>query len=195
MRTYSSAPRRQAGNDWGVVLSWGLLVVIFGLCALLLPHLTLLVLVYLFGAFALINGVMGIASAMQERHTFPFWGIHLGAGIVSVLLGLAVIFWPHITALIALYLIALWAIVTGIFQLAAALSGMTSQRPWYMVLAGIVSILLGIILFVSSPLVALLSLVWIIGLYALIYGGVLIARAFHLRTLPQVEYHQPEFLP
>ena len=189
----TSSMTRLAGQYWGVVLVWGVLVVIFGLCALLLPHLTLLTLIFLFGFFALANGILGIATAIQDRHLFPFGGIRLGAGIVSVLFGIATIGWPHITALIALYLIASWAIVTGIFQQASAFSGLTTQPPWFMALAGIVSILLGIVLFASSPLVALFSLIWVIGLYALIYGGILIVRAFHLRSQFRAHRREPEF--
>jgi uncharacterized membrane protein HdeD (DUF308 family) len=189
----TSSMTRLTSQYWGMVLGWGVLVVIFGLCALFLPHLTLLTLIYLFGIFALANGILGIVTAIQDRHLFPFWGLRIGAGIVSVLFGLATIVWPHITALIALYLIASWAIVTGIFQLASAFSGLTTQPPWFMALAGIVAILLGIVLFVSSPLVALFSLVWVIGLYALIYGGILIARAFQLRAQSRVKNREPEF--
>lgn len=192
MHTY--APGRLARQYWWIVLIWGLLVVLFGLCALIWPHLTLFTLIYLFGIFALYNGILGVIAAFQERRVFPFWGVPLGAGVVSILFGLAVIFWPHITALIVLYLIAVWAIVTGVFQLSAAVSGMGTQPPWFLAVAGIISILLGIILFASSPLVALLSLVWVIGIYALVYGGILIARAFHFRSLPEIQYREPEIL-
>jgi uncharacterized membrane protein HdeD (DUF308 family) len=192
------SPMRLASRYWWLMLIWGILVALFGLCALFWPHLTLLTLIFLFGAFALVNGILGIATAIQQRHEFPYWWAALGAGVVSLLIGLAVMFWPHLTALVLLYLIATWAIITGVFQLAEAMSGGGRHSSFLLIISGIASILLGIVLFASSPLLALLALVWVIGLYALIDGAMLIARACYLRSLskhvPQ-EYREPEFLP
>ena len=195
--SYSST--RMISQYWWLMLTWGILVALFGLCAIFWPHLTLLTLIYLFGIFALVNGILGIALAFQERQVFLYWWVGLAAGIVSILFAFAVMTWPHITALVMLYLIASWAIVTGIFQLAAAFGGTSRYSPWLLGIAGIVSILLGIILFTSSPIVALLSLVWVVGIYALIYGCMLIMRSFTYRSLwkneQQYQYREPEFLP
>lgn len=194
MRNY--APSRLASQYWWLMLIWGILVVLFGLCALFWPHLTLLSLIFLFGSFALINGVLGVIMAIQERRTLSNWWTALAAGIISIILGLLVMLWPHETAIVALYLIAIWAVITGVFQLAEAISGVSSYSPLFLAIAGIASILLGIILFASSPLLALLALVWVIGIYALIYGGMLIIRSFYFRSLLKSEqYHEPEFFP
>ncbi len=196
MHVYS--PTRMASQYWWLMLIWGILVALFGLCAIFWPHLTLLTLIFLFGAFALVNGVLGIVMAIQARHELSSWGATLAAGIISLLIGLAVMFWPHATAIVVLYLIAAWALVTGVLQLAEAVSGVGRHSPWFLAIAGVASLLLGIILFASSPLVALLTLVWLIGIYALIYGGMLIVRSFYFRSLlknaPQ-QSREPEFLP
>lgn len=193
------SPTHMVSQYWWLMLTWGILVALFGLCAIFWPHLTLLTLIYLFGVFALINGILGIAMFFQERHISSYWWVGVAAGVISVLFAIAVMVWPHITALVMLYLIAAWAIVTGIFQLAEALSGTSRYSPWLLGIAGIFSILLGIILFASSPLVALFSLMWVVGIYALIYGGALIARSFAYRSLwkneLQYQYREPEFLP
>lgn len=195
MHMYSSA--RLVSRYWWLMLIWGILVVLFGLCAIFWPHLTLLTLIFLFGSFALANGVLGIVLAIQERHELPLWWTELAAGIISVLIGIAVILWPHITALVTLYMIAIWAIVTGVFQIAHAIGGSGRHSPVFLAVSGIVGILLGIILFASSPLTALLALVWVIGVYALIYGVMLIVRAFYLRSRLKntpLRYREPEFL-
>jgi uncharacterized membrane protein HdeD (DUF308 family) len=196
MQTYS--PTQQAGQYWWLLLIWGILVGLFGLCALFWPHLTLFTLIFLFGVFALVNGALGIAIAMQERQIFACWWATLAAAVISVLIGLAVMTWPHVTALIILYLIAVWAVVTGIFQLTQALGKRSHQSPLFLSVTGVASVVLGILLMVVSPVVALLSLVWVIGLYALVCATVLIMRAFFYRAWSRSEESRsraPEFLP
>lgn len=197
MHTYS--PTRLASQYWWMMLIWGILIALFGVCAIAWPHLTLLSLIFLFGAFALVNGVLGIVMAIQGRRVISSWWMALIAGIVSLLIGLAVMFWPHASAIVILYLIAAWALATGVLQLAEAISGAGSHSPLFLALAGLVWLLLGITLFASSPLVALLALVWLIGIYALIAGAMFILRSFYFRSLFKDEesrrYREPEFLP
>ncbi len=195
MRTFTT--NRPANQYRGGLLTWGILIALFGLCALLWPHLTLITMIYLFGVFALFNGILGIYTAYHERATSSTWGVPMAAGVISLLFGLAVLFWPHATAAIVLYLIATWAIITGVFQLAGAFSRGHRQSTLFLGISGAASILLGIILFVVSPVAALLSLVWIVGLYALIYGGMQVMRSLFTpsRQIEQREYREPEFLP
>jgi uncharacterized membrane protein HdeD (DUF308 family) len=195
MQTYS--PTRLAGQYWWLLLIWGILVGLFGLCALFWPHLTLLTLIFLFGVFALVNGVLGVAMAIQERRVFSCWWAALAAAVLSILVGLAVMTWPHITALVILYLIATWAVITGFFQFVQALGGMAHHSP-LLGIAAAASIILGLLLFVVSPVVALLSLVWIVGIYALVYAAMLIMRAFFYRSWARREsgrMREPGFLP
>jgi uncharacterized membrane protein HdeD (DUF308 family) len=103
-------------------------------------------------------------------------------GIAGIIAGVLTFVWPAITALVLLYLIAAWAIVTGILEIAAAFSGLLPiAHEWTLVLAGILSVLFGLLLAIL-PGVGLLSLVWLIGIYALAYGVVLIIRAFQFRA-------------
>jgi uncharacterized membrane protein HdeD (DUF308 family) len=195
------SPARLARQYWWMMLVWGVAIAIFGLCALLWPHLTLLTLILLFGVFAVINGVLGIATAIQARRVMASWWMALVAGVVSVIIGLAVLFWPHATAIVILYLIAAWAIITGVLQLSEAIGGLGRHSPFFLVISGLAALILGIVLFASSPLVALLALVWVIGAYALIAGIMFILRAFYFRSLLRREPFQaegrrePEFLP
>ncbi len=108
------------------------------------------------------------------------WWMLLLEGIAGVILGILVFIWPGITALVLLFLIAAWAVITGIIELVAAF---TVGMGWLLALAGVLSIVLGIILF-ARPVAGILSLVWLIGIYAIIWGILLIVRAFQARSAP-----------
>jgi uncharacterized membrane protein HdeD (DUF308 family) len=169
-------------NSWWILALRGAFAVLFGVLALVWPHLTLLVLVLLFGAYAIVNGVMAVIVSLQERKVYPQWWVMLIAGILGIIAGLVAFLWPGIAALALLYVIAAWAIVTGVFEIAAAFAtGLPFTLVWTLALAGILSVLLGVLLAIL-PGVGLLSLVWVIGIYAIVYGVVLIIRAFQFRT-------------
>jgi uncharacterized membrane protein HdeD (DUF308 family) len=155
--------------------------VFFGLAALLWPRLTLFVLVIYFGAYFLVDGVMGVAAAFQGRSNFRMWWLLLIEGLVGIVIGIMTFFWPAITAIALLYVVASWAIVTGIFEIAAAFTGrLHVAHELTLALAGVVSILFGVFL-VLRPAAGLLALVWGIGIYALLFGVLLLIRAFQFR--------------
>jgi len=168
------------GQPWWSLLVRGIIAVLFGLAALFWPGLTLLVLIYIFGAFALVEGIVAIYHSFQVRSAQTNWWMLLLEGIAGVILGILVFIWPGITALILLFLIAAWALITGIIELVAAF---TTGMGWLLALAGALSILLGIVLF-ARPRAGILSLVWVIGIYAIIWGVLLIVRAFQARSAP-----------
>jgi len=166
---------------WWILGIRGLLAVLFGLAAIVWPRLTLLVLVLLFGAYALVDGVIAVVVSLQVRRVFTRWWVLLLEGLVGIIAGLLTFLWPGITALVLLYVIAFWAIVTGVFEIAAALSGwLPVAQEWSLALAGVLSVLLGVLLAIL-PGVGLLSLVWLIGVYAIVFGVLLLIRAFQLR--------------
>ena len=167
---------------WWTLGVRGLIAVLFGLAAIFWPKLTLFVLVILFGIFVLLDGLMALIVAIQGRKSYRQWWVLLLEGLVGIAFAVLTFVWPAITALILLYLIAYWAIVTGVFEIASAF---TARLPmlyeWTIALAGILSIILGLLLAVR-PVAGLLSLVWLIGVYAIIFGILLIVRAFQFRT-------------
>ena len=173
---------RVSRHYWWVLALRGLLAVLFGLAALVLPGLTLLVLVLLFGAYALVDGVIAVIVSLQERRVFARWWVLLVEGLTGIAAGVLTFVWPAITALVLLYLIAAWAIVTGILEIVIAFSGrLPVAQEWTLALAGILSVLLGVLLAIR-PGAGLLSLVWLIGIYAIVFGVLLIVRAFQFRT-------------
>ncbi|MBO0783599.1 MAG: HdeD family acid-resistance protein [Ktedonobacteraceae bacterium] len=179
----STMARTQMGqNYWWTLLVRGIVAILFGLAALFWPRLALLVLVALFGAFALINGISALVMAIQERRTLPNWWILLVEGVVGILAGLITFFWPGITALALLYLIAIWAIFIGILEVAAAFAfGRDITGEWALGIAGILAILLGILLILQPPATGLFAMIRVIALFALLYGIMMVIRAFQVR--------------
>jgi len=123
-----------------------------------------------------------VIVSIQERKNLRYWGVLLLEGTAGIIAGVIAIVWPDITALALLYLIAAWAVVTGILEIATAFSGrLPVAQEWTLAVAGILSVVFGVLLAVL-PGVGLLSLVWLIGVYAIVFGVLLLIRAFQLRT-------------
>jgi uncharacterized membrane protein HdeD (DUF308 family) len=102
-------------------------------------------------------------------------------GALGVVAGLIAFFWPGLTALVLLYVIAGWAIFTGILEIMTAVSLRREiDNEWMMILGGALSVLFGVLLAVL-PGVGLLSLTWLIGIYALIFGVAFIVLGFRIR--------------
>jgi uncharacterized membrane protein HdeD (DUF308 family) len=169
---------------WWALALRGLFAVLFGLLAIFMPHKTLLVLVLLFGAYAFLDGIFDLVSAVRSpsRH----WAFLL-EGIVGIIAGVATFVWPRITGMVLLYLIAFWAISTGLFEILAGIRLRTAiANEMLLVLTGILSLLFGILIIIFPGAGALAIAFWI-GAYALIFGIMLIALAFRLRRFRHLE--------
>ena len=171
----------ESGHWWALGIR-GLIAVLFGLAALLRPDIALGALILLFGAYALVDGVFAIVGVFGgTRGGTPRW-VLLIEGVVGVLAGLVAFVLPGMTALALLYLIAAWSIVTGIFEAATAIRLRREIRgEWALVAGGVVSVIFGIVLAVL-PMVGILSLVWLVGVYAIAFGVLLIITAFRVRS-------------
>ncbi len=160
----------------------GIAAVLFGIIALVWPHLTLSVLVFVFGVFAVISGITAVVAALRNTEE-QGWGLLLFQGILGILVGVVALAWPGITALAFLYLLAFWAILTGILELVAPLSfPMSGGRAVLMVLTGLVSIVFGVLI-AAQPASGLLAVVWLIGFYAIVYGILYVVIYFESRSL------------
>ena len=167
-----------ASRLWWVLLLRGIAAVIFGLAALFWPDETLWVLVVFFGAYALVAGVFTIFAGISDPTRR---GLLLTEGVLGVVAGLIAFFWPGLTALVLLYVIAGWAIVTGGLEIVTAISLRREiDNEWMMILGGALSLLFGLLLAIL-PGVGLLSLTWLIGIYALIFGVAFIVLGFRVR--------------
>lgn len=140
-------------------------------------------LVLLFGAYALVDGVFLIVASIGGRDGDDRWWVGLLQGIAGVVAGILTLVWPDITALVLLYFIAAWALITGVLEIVIAIQYRRAlEGEWLMALAGIASILFGLLLFIF-PRSGALSLIWLIGLYAIFFGVLLLLLGFRLRGL------------
>jgi uncharacterized membrane protein HdeD (DUF308 family) len=170
------------GNYRNMFLLRGLAAIVFGIIALVWPNLTLTVLVYLFGIFAVIAGITAVAAALRGSGV-PGWGLLLFEGILGILAGVVALVWPNITALAFVYLLAAWAIITGIAEFVAPLAyPMGLGRAALMVLAGIVSVVFGVLI-AAQPSSGLLAVVWLIGVYAIVFGIIQVVVYFESRSV------------
>jgi uncharacterized membrane protein HdeD (DUF308 family) len=166
---------------WWVLAIRAVAAILFGIAAFLWPGITLTVLVLLFGAYALVDGIFAVIAGISARQEQERWWMMILEGLAGILIGVLTFLWPGITALVLLYFIAAWSIVTGAFEIAAAIRLRKEiEGEWLLGLAGIASMLFGILL-VVLPGPGALALIWLIGAYALIFGILLLVLAFRLR--------------
>lgn len=171
-------------TNWWLLALRGLSAVIFGLLTFLLPGLTLLVLVTLFGVFCLVNGVLAIISGLRRRGTAPRWWTLVLEGVFSVLVGIGTLLWPGITSLVLLYFVAFWAVTTGIMQIVTAIRlRRQMEGEWALILGGLLSVVFGLLLFLA-PISGALVITWWIGAFAFAYGILLAILGFRLRRHP-----------
>jgi uncharacterized membrane protein HdeD (DUF308 family) len=174
-----------ARNWWALALR-GIVAFLFGLLTFVWPRISVIVLVSLFGAYVMVDGIFAVVLALRraqegQRH----WWSLLIEGLIGIAAGVLTFVWPGITALVLLYLIAAWAIVTGVFEIAAAIRLRKEIKgEWLLALGGIVSMIFGFALMVM-PVAGALAVVWLIGIYAIIFGILLLALAFRLRGWSQ----------
>jgi uncharacterized membrane protein HdeD (DUF308 family) len=171
----------QIGRHWGWVALRGVVAILFGLMALLMPAITLSALVLVWGAFALVDGVLALVAGVRIRDNGkPLWAL-IVVGLLGIAAGIVTFLYPGLTALVLLYIIAIWALVSGIFQVVAAIRFRKDIRnEWLLGLSGLVSILFGGML-IMQPGAGALALVWVIGAYAVFFGILLLVFSFRLK--------------
>jgi uncharacterized membrane protein HdeD (DUF308 family) len=169
---------------WWTLAVRGALAVLFGLAALLWPGVTLRILVWLYGFYAVVDGLLALAALIVGgRLASGRRGWLILEGVVGIAAGVFAFLWPGITALVLLYLIAAWMVVTGLLEVAAAIALRRELHgEWLLALAGILSVVFGIFLFVR-PGEGAIAVVWAIGLFAIVFGIALLVLGVRLRRL------------
>jgi uncharacterized membrane protein HdeD (DUF308 family) len=180
----------ETGHWWALALR-GAIAVLFGLAAFLRPGIALEALILLFGAYALVDGAFSIVGVFGgTRGGTPRWLLFV-EGVVSILAGLIALVVPGLAAVALLYLIAAWAVVTGLAEIATAIRLRQQIRgEWALILGGIISVLFGLILAVL-PAVGILSLIWLIGAYAVAFGILMLIAAFRVRGQDDQQDERP----
>jgi uncharacterized membrane protein HdeD (DUF308 family) len=166
------------GTWWAVGLR-GILGIVFGLICLLNPQLAVEVFVILFAAYMLVDGVFTIASGIKAASDGKRWGLLILQGLVSIAAGVVAVVWPLITLVALVWIIAIWAIVSGALLLGAAFSLNIEHGRWWLALGGIASLVFGILLVIQPFIGAVVLTLWI-GAYAMVFGIFLLILAFQL---------------
>ena len=174
----------ELSRTWWMLAVRGVAAVIFGLLALIWPQITLLALVLVFGAYALVDGAFSLVAAARGRELAGgSRGWLILEGLLGIAAGIVAIVWPDITALALLWVIAAWAVVTGVLEIVAAIRlRRVLDNEWLLIVAGALSVAFGLILIIW-PGSGAIGLVWLIGIYAIAFGIVLLGLALRLRGL------------
>lgn len=168
-------------KNWWLLGLRGLLAVIFGLLTIFNPWASLQVLILVFGAFALVDGIFAIIAGATAPKGSKRWGWLIAGGIMGILIGLLTLFAPMAAAFGLVFVIAFWAIVIGITQIITAIRLRKEiEGEFWMILGGAVSVLFGILALVS-PLAGALAVTFTIGIYAVVFGAMMLIIAFRLR--------------
>jgi uncharacterized membrane protein HdeD (DUF308 family) len=166
-------------GKWWVLALRGILGIVFGIVALVYPGITLDVLVIFLGAYAVVDGVFALFTAIGGDGKDRLW--YVLEGIIGIGLGILVFAYPGISERALIYVIAAWAILTGVLEIIAGFE-LPISREWLLALAGLASVVFGVLVF-FNPGAGALAIVWMIGIYALVFGVVLLVLAFRLRGL------------
>lgn len=173
-------------KNWWLLLLRGIAGILFGILAFAWPGITLLSLVILYGFYALLDGLFAILAGIKGGGVESRWWLIL-IGLLGVAAGLLAFFWTGITALVLTMFIGAWALIHGIFEIVGAIKIRKEiDNEWWLILSGALSVLFGLAILIM-PGAGALALVWLIGAYAIIFGGLLVGFAFRLKKHSHAE--------
>lgn len=168
-------------RNWGLIALRGVAGIVFGVLTLFNPAISLAVLILLFAAYSLADGAFTAIAAVANRGDEPQWAAFLISGLLGIAIGIVTFIWPGVTALALLFIIAIWAVVVGFGEISAAVRlRKTISGEWMLMLAGVLSVAFGVMLFASPGTGALALVLWI-GAFAIVIGILRIAVALRLR--------------
>jgi len=186
--------RNLAQNWWALVIR-GVAGVLFGIGALVWPPAAVAALVLLFGAYALVDGIFNIVAAVHAPREGRRWGWLMVSGVIGIATGLITFFFPGITALALVVLVASWSVVTGVAVIVAAIRLRKQIRhEWLWILSGLLSVAFGVLLFLLPAAGAVALAIWI-GAYMLVFGALLIAFGVRLRRWGRMDRSSDDGIP
>lgn len=184
--TFSVSGTVELARWWWTFILRGILAIAFGILAFVSPGLGIGVLVGLFAAWALIDGATGLWEGFSRRAKDRSWWLSVLEGIVGILAGVLALLFPVWAAATLVLLIGAWAIVTGVFEIIAAIRLREQiQGEFWLGLAGVASILYGVVLFLF-PAAGALAIVWLIGGFAIAFGAFLLVLGWRLRNVNEL---------
>ncbi|MHB8141718.1 MAG: HdeD family acid-resistance protein [Vulcanimicrobiaceae bacterium] len=168
-------------RNWWALLIRGIAALIFGLLALLWPGVTIFAIIIVFGAYAFVDGVFAIAAAIRAAESRQRWWPFVIEGIIGIVIGVITFFEPHVTAFALYITIAAWAFLTGIFEIIAAVELRKAiANEVLLIIGGIASILFAVLM-IAFPAAGVLAVVWLIGIYAVFFGILMVGLSLRLR--------------
>ncbi|MCJ7597442.1 MAG: HdeD family acid-resistance protein [Methyloceanibacter sp.] len=168
-------------ESWWMVGLRGILGIIFGLICLFATDIALMSLILLFSAYLLVDGLFAIAAGIRNARNGERWGLLLLEGLVDIAAAAVAFLWPGLTLVVLIWIIAIWAVISGGLMLASAFALKKDHGRWWLALGGICSLIFGALLIVA-PLVGAFVLIWWLGAYALVFGVVLLVLDFQLHS-------------
>ena len=173
---------RALAKCWWLLLLRGIAAIVFGTLAFIWPGLTLVTLVLLYGAFALVDGVLSLVAAFTgSTKPVPTWWLVV-VGLLGIGAGAVTFLWPGITAILLVLFIGAWALVHGIFEIIGAIQLRKEiDNEWMLILGGVLSVIFGAIILIA-PGAGALGLVWAIAAYSIVFGILLVALSLRLRS-------------
>jgi uncharacterized membrane protein HdeD (DUF308 family) len=168
-------------RSWWLLLLRGLVAIAFGILTWAQPGISLASLVLLFGAYCLADGILALWTAITGSRTHESWWLLLLEGLLGIGVGILTFMAPGITALVLLFYISIWAIATGVLEIAAAIRLRKEIRnEWLLLLSGVASVVFGVLL-AAQPGAGVLAVLWLIGGYAIVFGVLMLMLAFRTR--------------
>lgn len=174
---------KKLAKHWWAILIRGIVAIVFALLAFFATGFTLELLLIFLGVYLLLDGLFAIIGSIMAASHHRTWWVLLLEGIVSLAAGIFVLAWPEITLMILIYIVAIWAIITGIFEFLASISASwAAPGKIFIGLTGVLSVILGVVIFIY-PLFSITAIIWLIGIYALIIGLSLTFFSMKLKAL------------
>jgi uncharacterized membrane protein HdeD (DUF308 family) len=170
-------------RNWWLLALRGVAGIVFGFGAFVWPDATLAALVIVFGAYVFVDGIFAVAAGIGMRRQIDRWWLLVLEGAAGIILGVLTFVSPDTTALVLLTFIAVWSILTGVFEIATAVRIRTMiANEWLLILSGVVSIIFGALL-IAQPGAGGIAIVWLLGGYALLFGILTLMLAFRVRGM------------
>ena len=167
-------------DQWWVVALRGLIAIVFGLICFFFTPAAILTAVLFFSAFMLVDGILAIASGIKAARNGKRWGLLILEGIVDIAAGVLAFLWPGIAVVVLVLIVGIWAVISGALLTYAAFSLKLDHGRWWLALAGVASVIFGILLFIA-PAPGAVVLTWWIGAYAIAFGILLLILGFKLK--------------
>jgi uncharacterized membrane protein HdeD (DUF308 family) len=173
-------------QNWWTLALRGVIAMLFAVGAFVWPLATALAFVILLAAFAFVEGIFAFIGAFSWGLTGSQRLLLIVLGLLGLAVGVAAVMYPGITATVIVALVAWWAIVSGVIQFVVAIElRKVIKNDWLLIVGALLSILFGVLL-LWRPLAGIITLSWLFGFYALLYGIVMLSLGLRAKKLTSV---------